>query len=224
MLHEFMHRWANFIVPPHWNTHWDFTSANGILGGFDIRDLKNGGDGQYRAPGAYTGGQSYNIKPYSPIELYLAGFIPPEEVPGLWVGLNGELVNYEWRGSVLWSLFTASRGKTYKIDDIIAEHGPRVPNHVHSQKDFRAAVILLVNEDYPVFSATLELLSDDASLFSYASEDQFDDWYNFYEATGGRGTMAMDGLSQFKRDPGAAKRPALPSFGTLPPPIICHWP
>ena len=38
MLHELMHRWANFIVEPA-VPHWDYTSANGILGGFDIANL-----------------------------------------------------------------------------------------------------------------------------------------------------------------------------------------
>lgn len=92
---------------------------------------------------------------------------------------------------------------------------------MQSKKDFRAAVILLVSEDYPATREFLEMLSNDASLFSYAGKDQFDEWYNFYEATGGRATIAMDGLSQFKNR-GAAKRPALRSFGTPPPPVVCH--
>ena len=42
MLHELMHRWANHIVAPA-IPHWDFTSADGILGGFDIATLVDHG-------------------------------------------------------------------------------------------------------------------------------------------------------------------------------------
>ena len=213
-----MHRWANFIVEPA-VPHWDFTSANGILGGFDIANLVDHGGGRYSAPAARTGGWARNLKPYSAIELYLAGLIPPEQVPDLWVAEDGEIVEYG-RGDAP-DEYTASRVRTVTIQDVIAEHGPRLPDHTRSQKAFRAAVILLVSEDYPAGRKSLEMLSRDATLFSHAGEDQFDDWYNFYEATGGRATIAMDGLSRF-RGSGASKRPAVRSFGTPPPPIVCH--
>ena len=218
LLHELMHRWANFVVEPA-VPHWDYTSADGILGGFDIAKLVDHGGGRYSAPNVYTGGWAGNVKPYSPIELYLAGLIPPEQVPDLWVAEDGEIVR---RGSGDDpDEFTASRVRTYTIEDIIAEHGPRVPDHTRSQKAFRAAVILLVSEDYPAVRKSLEALSSDVTLFSHAGGDQFDEWYNFHEATGGRATIAMDGLSQFKST-GAPKRPAVRSFGTPPPPIVCH--
>ena len=218
MLHELMHRWANFIVSP--LVHWDFSSANGILGGFDAATLVDHGGGRYSAPNVSTGGWALNIKRYSPIELYLAGLIPPEEVPDLWVAEDGEILRDE---SGRWDRksFTASRVKTYTIEDIIAEHGPRIPDHRQSQKAFRAAVILLVSEDYPATSKFLEMLNNNASLFSHAGEDQFDEWYNFYEATGGRATITLDGLSQFENR-GATKRPALRSFGTPSLSIVCH--
>ena len=219
MLHELMHRWANFIVEPA-VPHWDFTSANGILGGFDIAKLVDHGDGRYSAPDVYTGGWARNLKPYSPIELYLAGLIPPEDVPGLWVAEDGELLR-DASGRSDGENFTAGRVKTYTIEDIIAEHGPRVPDLTQSQRTFRAAVILLVSEDYPATRKVLEALSRDATLFSHAGQDQFHDWYNFYEATGGRAKIAMDGLSRFKRS-GGSKRPAVRSFGTPQPPIVCH--
>ncbi len=218
MLHELMHRWANFIVEPA-VPHWDFTSADGILGGFDIANLVDRGAGRYSALGAYTGGWALNLKPYSPIELYLAGLIPPEQVPDLWVAEDGEIVNHG-RGDAP-DEFTASRVKTYSIEHIVAEHGPRVPDHTQSQKAYRAAVILLVSDDYPAVRKSLEALSSDATLFSHAGHDQIDEWYNFYEATGGRATIAMDGLSRFKGT-GASKRPAVRSFGTPPPPHLDH--
>ena len=218
-LHELIHRWAAFILD---GIHWGFSSANGALGGFDIASLVDHGGGRYTAGNFDPDNRVFGVGPYSPIELYLAGFIPPEEVPDLWVAEDGEWLYDEEGRTILddneYPIFTASRIKTYTIEDIIAEHGPRVPDHSQAQKDFRAAVILLISEDYPAIRQTLERLSDDVSWLSHAGEDEAEQ-YNFYEATGGRGTITMDGLSQFKSR-ASAKRLVPSSFGTPPPPIV----
>ena len=229
MLHELMHRWAQFIIyPQDWccGPHWGYSSANGRLGGFDIANLVDHGGGRYTAALVGPLGYSANQAPYSPIELYLAGFVPPEEVPDLWVAEDGEWLTDD-EGNIVRTdngedIFTANRVKTYEIEDIIAEHGPRVPYDSRSQKDFTAAVILLISEEFPATRTNLEALSADVSWFSHPGADEVDYKYNFYEATGGRGTITMDGLSQLKRR-GSAKRVVPKSFGTPPPPIVCHW-
>ena len=203
-LHELIHRWANNSVPTIYPYHWGFCSANGHLGGFDIANLVELGGGQYTAGQFDVGHHFAETGLYSPIELYLAGFIPPEEVPDLWVAEDGTWLRDEEghivRANSGYMIFTASRIRTYTIEDIIAEHGPRIPDHSQAQKDFRAAVILLINEDYPVKRQNLESLSDDVSWLSYPGQDETDK-YNFYEATGGRGTITMGGLSQFQSRP-----------------------
>ena len=224
-LHELMHRWANFIVPSSYGSHWGFSSANGNIGGFDIADLVDHGSGRYSAGNLTVSGVADNIKPYSPIELYLAGFIPSAEVPDLWVAEDGQWL-LDGEGRIVRAddgdqIFSTSRVTTYTIEDIIAEHRPRVPDHSQAQKDFRAAVILLISEDYPATREILETVSRDVSWFSHAGDDE-SHRYNFYEATGGKGTMAMDGLSQFKSR-ASAKRLVPSSFGTPPPPIVDHW-
>ena len=202
-LHELMHQWANFIVPLNHGGHWGFSSADGHLGGFNIDNLVDLGGGKYTA-GVFSVQAGHGPGVYSPIELYLAGFIPPEEVPDLWVAEDGQWLRDE-DGEIVgadngYPIFTASKVKTYTIEDIIAQHGPRVPDVSQSQKDFRAAVILLVNDNRPVSRKTLERLSDDVSWLSYAGNDEAEQ-YNFYEATGGRATIAMDSLSQFQKVP-----------------------
>ena len=224
-LHELMHRWANSIVPSSYGSHWGFSSANGNIGGFDIADLVDHGGGRYSAGNFSVAGIADNVKPYSPIELYLAGFIPPEEVPDLWVAEDGEWLR-DGEGTIVRAdngdrIFSASRVKTYTIEDIIAEHGPRVPDHSQAQKDFRAAVILLISEDYPATREILDTVSRDVSWFSHAGNDE-SHRYNFYEATGGRGTITMDGLPQVRR-PTGAKKAVSSSFGTPPPPIVDQW-
>ncbi len=222
LIHELMHRWANYIVPPFPpDPHWGFNSQHGWLGG-PISELIDLGDGKFsigRWPILHPG--------YSPIELYLAGFIPPENVPDLTIAEDGKLLldeEGEWviddNGKFI---ITASGFKTYTIEDIIAEHGPRVPDHSQAQKDFRAAVILLVSEEFPVDPVILDVVSDEVSRLgqlvslSEVIHDRLE--MNFFASTGGRGTITMDDLSHFQRR-ASAKRLVPSSFGTPPPPIV----
>ena len=222
LTHEVMHRWANFLLPTSYASHWGYSSAYGIIGGFNIADLVDLGDGRYTA-GEFSPQGHFDGRPYSPIELYVAGFIPSEKVPYLWVAEDGQFLRDEGGNYVLGNdghrIFTASRVKEYTIEDIIAENGPRVPDYLQSQKDFRAAAILLIDEDHPATKRVLETVSRNVSWFSHAGEDQFERRNNFYEATGGRATITMDGLSQFKRSAGS-KIVVPRSFGTPPPPVV----
>ena len=216
-LHELLHSWANYAVPTVSRSHWGFSSANGQLGGFDSDDLVELGGGRYSAGRFGTVANGGNGVPYSPIELYFAGFIPPEEVPDLWVAVDGERSgNNNAFGD---AIFTASDVRSYSIEDIVAEHGPRVPSSSNAQRHFRAMVVLLMN-DRPISRFQAQTLSEHVTAFSHPGNDE-SHLYNYYEATGGRGTIAMDGLSQFRKSrPGVlGSLPA--SFGRIPPPHIC---
>ena len=202
LLHELMHRWGDFIVSPS-TAHYSFSSANGMLGGFDIADLVDLGDGRFTVRnGRWSGGGSWGYTDrYSPIELYVAGLIPAEEVPDLWVAedvdwirdQDGRLALAEER----YLIFKPGKVRTLTIEDIIAEHGRRLPDVSKSQKDFRAAVILLVDENHPAIQWQLDKLSNDIADFSRHEPDETEDWLNFHEATGGRASIAMGGLSRF---------------------------
>ena len=194
-----MHRWANFVVPPY--PHWGFINDHCILDGYNISTMIDLGDGRYShefSPSLYV---------YCPIELYLAGLIPPEDVPDFRIAVNGEWLWGE-EGNVIeddngYRVFTASGFETYTIDDIIAEHGPRVPETSKAQKDFRAAVVLLVGTDYSATPAILNRLSYDVSWQSHPGDRDhmlLQGASNFYHATGGRATITMDGLSDFLKD------------------------
>ena len=199
LLHELMHRWANFVVPPY--PHWGFINDHCILDGYNISTMIDLGDGRYShefSPSLYV---------YCPIELYLAGLIPPEDVPDFRIAVNGEWLWGE-EGNVIeddngYRVFTASGFEAYTIDDIIAEHGPRVPETSKAQKDFRAAVVLLVGTDYSATPAILDRLSYDVSWQSHPGDRDhmlLQGASNFYHATGGRATITMDGLSDFLKD------------------------
>ena len=199
LLHELMHRWANFIVPPY--SHWGFISEDCILDGYDISAMIDLGDGRY----SHEFSTSFV---YCPIELYLAGLIPPEDVPDFRIAVDGEWLRDE-EGNIIieddngYRVFTASGFETYTVDDIIAEHGPRVPDTSKAQKDFRAAVVLLVGTDYPATPAILDRLSYDVSWLSHPGDRDHmlpQRAGNFYHATGGRARITMDGLSEFLKD------------------------
>ena len=208
VLHEIMHAWANFAVPTAVGGHWGFSSANGRLGGFDIANLVDHGNGRYSAGdfGTVGGGG-----PYSPIELYFAGLIGPEEVPDLWVARDGRWT--EDRDANGHPIFHAPRVETYSIDRIIAEHGARSPDHRQSQKRFRAAMVLLVDDEFPVDADELNALSESIEKFARKGDDGTGS-YNFWEATGGRATLRMDVLEMVTVTPGP-ELALVPAAGSL---------
>ena len=223
LVHELAHRWANFVIPtsphgdPNISAHWGFSSANGVLGGFDIADLTDHGGGRYSAGHLNPAGSGYSTI-LSPIELYLAGFIPSSEVPDIWVALDGKWLEDDTGGPVRdangYRMFTATQVRTYTIEDIIEEHGPRIPSVSQAQKAFRAAVILLVDEYRPANLRLLNLLSEDASSFTYRGNPS-DKHINFYEGTGGRSTITLGGLSQTRKDNFPVEPPYRPSGLTV---------
>ena len=214
MLHELMHRWANYAIPTSYPSHWGFSSANGLIGGFDIEDLVDHGEGRYSA-GRFTTAGTTALDYYSPIELYMTGLIPPGEVPDLWVAEDGAWLFSEDGRCVRADngncMFTASLVRTYTIEDIIAEHGERIPDHSQSQRDFRAAVVLLVDENLSATKWVLDFISAEVASFSYAGTNEDSNSSSFYNATGGRATITMDGLSQFLKDSPPATLPDVPT-------------
>lgn len=221
-LHEILHAWANYTIPTAVGAHWGFSSANGQLGGFDIGNLVELGDNRYAAGQFGTFANGGNRPAYSPIELYFAGYIPPEEVADLWVAADGEWVVEDGdlvRTEDGHGIFTANDVRTYSIEDIVAKAGPRTPSMAEAQWHFRVAVVLLTDDDHPATDEQLALLSDHAAWFSLPARDE-SHLHNFFEATGGRGTVTMDGLSQYGKAIPAAATGLPASFGTVPEPRV----
>lgn len=221
-LHEFQHAWANFSVPTASPSHWGFSSANGQLGGFDSADLVDLGGGQYSAGRFGTVANGGNSVPYSPIELYFGGFVAAEQVPDLWVATDGRWVVVDRRRVETEAghpVFSATEVRDVSVEEIIAEFGPRVPGPEASQREFRAAVILLTDPDHPATASQLEELSQTVSDFSLNGDDG-SSRYNYFEATGGRASMAMGELSKTRKSVvGLPFAPA--SFGEAPPDSFC---
>ena len=81
---------------------------------------------------------------YADLELYLMGLIAAEEVMPHTVLLGVENAGFLRPGDIV----TPTGTETVTIEDIISRHGPRVPDVVNSQKDFRMAGILITSQRF----------------------------------------------------------------------------
>lgn len=141
--HEIMHRWGVFakLAGPGGSedvllgkdlVHWSFlvdSDASLMLG----NEWRANGDGTFTSIAAR--------KFYSPLDLYLAGFYGPEEVPPFLVVENPE-IDPERLSEV--NVTITGTPRTVTIDEIVAANGPRLPAAAESPHDFRAALVLLV--------------------------------------------------------------------------------
>jgi hypothetical protein len=151
--HEMGHRWSAFVnakvdgkIIPLAPTHWDQglqapaaypyqrpTEAS-IMGGGVWQDNFDGTftqlDDNYYVPAT---GWSY-------LDLYLMGFVTPEEVPDFFLLRNLAPVGKDANGH---RIFKADRIKV-TIQDVIAAEGPRKPDVDHSQRKFNTGMVMVV--------------------------------------------------------------------------------
>jgi hypothetical protein len=163
----------------HWNKLADM---EGQLGLFFFNESGQVGHFSYTGDETWTLIPNYVAEPYSPLELYVMGLIPPEEVPPIHILVEPDLTNTE--------VITADRYRTVTIEDIIAsEGGERVPASADAQKDFNMAFI--VTQDLPYNDAAYAFFS----LMSYQLTSQDPpSTFNpslapFHWASGGRATL-----------------------------------
>lgn len=150
--------------------HWSFylnTDAS-FLGGNRIAD--NGAEARPRYSTTAT------VEQYSPLDQYLMGFRPAQEVPPTFYvtgpGLFGD--DFPLRGVS----FNGTRNNV-TVDDIISAEGRRIPDHTVAQRNFRMAIVLLIPD------GTEPVTTDLAQLETL--REQFEAY--FATVTGGRATM-----------------------------------
>ena len=214
-LHEIMHLWVanKEVIPSIIKDHWGISSVNGNLGGFDMTTLVRLGGNKFSAAPFFLNSPVLlrSIRPYSELELYLAGLIPPEDVSEVWIAEEGKILmdsdgqfKKDKDGNFI---FEATNISIWPIEKIVQKLGPRIPNHLNSQKSFRLAVIAINNSTNPLDEKDMKLLRSVVELFvkqesildvdSIVIEEpgvthtwSFDPGqYNFWDATGGRAIM-----------------------------------
>ena len=187
-LHEFMHRWGNYLLPTTNPLHWGFAEVGGQLGGFD--ELLELGDGVYQ--GLFEGEASWgpvanggNGHGYSPFELYLMGLLAPEAVAPI---RYAEQV--EWLGG---GQFAAASLTTLSIEETIAEFGPRLPDVVDAQRGFRVLFVAIV--DAPLSDELFDRLDVVVADFTRdAAPQRYAGLVNFWLATQGEASLDAEGI------------------------------
>ncbi len=136
--------------------------------------LSDNGNGTWRLKD-----QNRDYMPYSPLELYAMGLVPPEQVPPAHILYGLDTSNPE--------MVTADSTKTITIQQIMAAHGgERIPTSATSQKDFRVAFIFVSDREFSAGEFAYF-----SGLAEYFASDRPGSWYMmpFEAATGGRATL-----------------------------------
>ncbi|HYV96106.1 MAG TPA: hypothetical protein VE967_01480 [Gemmatimonadaceae bacterium] len=191
-MHEVAHSWINYatndplLAPgPHWPLS---TMANGTMG-FNIAGSNVGGNFPYTLTplgnGTVRVNQVTQSDLFTPLDLYLMGLMPPEEVPPMYI--LAPSVTSVTNNQVL-------PATTYTIQNYITNQGARVPSSATAPKQFSAAVAVisfgrLLNASEMAFfdraaaraETTTPLQSQTGLVLVTAS--------GFFTATGGRATM-----------------------------------
>lgn len=195
-LHEVLHYWAVNLSTDlgFYRSHWQYAGVNGQLGGFDPDTLYCQTPAGTRPPctpegdgttiyvvdhfgGIANGGDSV---PYAPLELYLMGLIPSEEVPPTPIFVD--VVEDELVEGI--RIIRAQELRIVEIEDIIAEHGARTLK-TEDERAFRAAFVL-VTEEEPT-TAQIEMADKWVAMFGCHDPERW--LYCFEEATDGLATM-----------------------------------
>ncbi len=211
--HEVLHRYAQHLdeslgfgddFKGGQAAHWGTTSVNGVLGGFDAATLRcktpaeamppdctpEGSGRIHYVADAFSPLSSSGLsagKPYAPLELYMMGLVPAEEIPQSYLILEDaspEPVEYDTATQRM--VIDASGMSEVTIGDIIAMHGPR-PQLPMDQRTFRGALVVL--SATPAGDEFMALANSWAASFGGVNETT--EWPSFETLTGGRARMNM---------------------------------
>ena len=202
LYHELMHQWGVALddsLEISMGGHWGAVDIPGNLFGLDF---EANGDGSFtitrgRGPLILDINGRLRSTPYPPMELYLMGLIPPEEVPPMTVlrGIDPSTVDI---GSVV----RPTGPRMVEIGEVIGIHGPRILDPTNSQKEFRLAGVLVTsgklatNAEMVVFDRFMrDFSSDSASLTERTTT------IPFRAATGGRATIDAATIASPQRLP-----------------------
>ena len=153
LLHEIMHQWWSPVSSPLTTlgfhqcidiSHWGVSGiGNGQLGGFDPATLVPLGGNVYQVGEFnlnHNGGDSVN---YAQLELYLAGFLPSGSVSNMTIPNSVNCSSLNPPGG-FYTSFSALSLTTVTMDQVkTALGGERNPSYATSQKNFKAAMVIL---------------------------------------------------------------------------------
>lgn len=206
-LHETLHHWSMYLDSSFGfdtaSGHWGYASANGLHGGFasDTVVCRDNGQKPTGTVPACPLNASHrmnisvapfsqccvaDIKPYSPVELYLMGLVPSTQVTPLWVMdspvYDGPVTTDA--GNIVAMNYDIASFHVVTVDQIIAKEGARP---AATQTAFRAAFVLVTQT--AATTAQMDRIARWARRFSGEEVDPTTGILSFGKATGGLATM-----------------------------------
>lgn len=184
-LQEIGHRWGSFIAYDVGDgptlellgrdrAHWSYFmhSQNSAL---------EGNDWNANPDGTFSTFTNASRMTFSDLDLYLMGVVPPEQVPPFFVIRDPDTGNLrdERGGRInrasppeLSGEIKTIRGRRedVNINSIIAAEGPRLPDHLTSQKVWRMATVFITRSESNLSAATLQRV-----------ETLIDEWEDLFE-------------------------------------------
>jgi hypothetical protein len=181
--HEVMHQWQAYAGSELGfrqceGSHWGVLGqGRGVMGGYDPETVTETSPGVYEVD--YFSACCGVGQPYTPLELYVAGLIPPNEVLPIQVPRNVDCGSL--RCNYPKCTFEAEGMDTVTIDELIALEGPRLPAFGEAQAHFKIAHVLVT--DTPPTLAELSYIDMKGRYI-----DNPDNKGSFSQVSGGRGS------------------------------------
>lgn len=173
------------------------------MGGVHWRDNGNGTFSRFSSP-LLTSGFSY-------LDLYLMGFIPPENVPDFHIINSRAFFDRDSDGNAQYKVDKVD----VTIEDVIAANGPRFPTYLESPKDFNMAFSYVRPYGESIDQSKLATLRGIRDAF-------FERWCN---ATGGLSTIYSEVTSKYQ-SPGSCELSTDLGVGAKDPTygVVYEWP
>lgn len=178
--------------------HWGISDVNGVLGGFKASTLERNVDGvenKYKASSPDGGANGYFFPVsmssyyYAPIELYIMGLMPKEEVEPITVFKNVSGTTED--NPISNGVFYAEKEEIVTIDDIISKYGERNPSYNNSQKKFKMATIVISSRQ--IYDKEWNTIINCLKIVE--AEKGSSGKLSFKDVTGGRGSITTTGLA-----------------------------
>ncbi|WP_462146587.1 hypothetical protein [Pseudoalteromonas gelatinilytica] len=200
-LHEFMHRWGNYLKGPldskrqySWfnpssfsDYHWDFLSNGGQLGGWNQEDFNYRllpAENKYLLNNSAEGKLSYspngggdNFYSYSKLELYLMGAVEQSSIPELFEPAHKPL------DTELYPFYEINDFAEINKEELFKVNGERSPNIYNSEKELNVLFVVL-SKNKLSFSEWGHYKKQ-VDNFIYKGADEYTRLHNFWEATKG---------------------------------------
>lgn len=156
------------------SSHWSFffNSEGSFMEGVKILD-----HGPGASPFRFETTEAF--RRFSPLDLYLMGLIPPEEVPASFFVRNPDILgaNFQPSRQPQGGVFFDGEREDVTIEDIVEVMGRRAPGPAISQKHYRYGFILLTQEGAEPSAASIAKMDRIRTQFgSYMAEHTGGAW------------------------------------------------